>query len=560
MNFSDAISGFIPAVNPNGSPNPVVSEVLQGKTFRGRAFVVNKWYITAYEPIYDPDQSIVGVLYVGIPQENVKSLRKAILDMSIGKSGFVTVLDSSGNYVLSEKGEHDGANVLSQKDATGKEYIKERIQMAQSLFAREIGHQQLSSKDQRTGTITTRDARFVYFKPWDWIITAEADEAEFTAVAGKLASLGNKSIVTILTVGLIALVITGSVWIYVGGRMVKFINHTVLRLDQIVQGDLTKRLEMQSGDELGDLAREFNVFLEKLQEIMSRIARSSDRLDQSSGTLSEITVIVATGSGEAAHRAGNVATSAEEMSTNLNSVAAAMEESSTNVSMVATAAKELTATISEIARNVEKARSLSDHAVHKTSETSNQMDGLGKAAQNISKVVETITEISEQVNLLALNATIEAARAGEAGKGFAVVANEIKALARQTSDATLEIKTKIGNIQDATEGTVKGINEISSIIKKNNDIFSTIATSVEEQSSATEEIATNIAQASQGSQEVNENVNQSSAVSTEISKDIAVVSQSSNEIANHSDQMKASVDDMRRLAGELNEVVSHFKV
>jgi methyl-accepting chemotaxis protein len=93
------------------------------------------------------------------------------------------------------------------------------------------------------------------------------------------------------------------------------------------------------------------------------------------------------------------------------------------------------------------ARAISDQAVDKAGETSGQMDGLGQAAEGIGKVVETITEISEQVNLLALNATIEAARAGEAGKGFAVVANEIKELAKQTSTATLEIKEKIANIQ-----------------------------------------------------------------------------------------------------------------
>jgi methyl-accepting chemotaxis protein len=124
--------------------------------------------------------------------------------------------------------------------------------------------------------------------------------------------------------------------------------------------------------------------------------------------------------------------------------AAAMEESATNVTMVTTSSEEMSATIGEIAQNAEKARTISDQAVSKATDTSGQMDGLGRAAQGIGKVVETITEISEQVNLLALNATIEAARAGEAGKGFAVVANEIKELAKQTSEATLEIKAIVG--------------------------------------------------------------------------------------------------------------------
>jgi archaellum component FlaC len=196
---------------------------------------------------------------------------------------------------------------------------------------------------------------------------------------------------------------------------------------------------------------------------------------------------------------------------------------------------------------------------HKAGETSGQMDGLGQAAEGIGKVVETITEISEQVNLLALNATIEAARAGEAGKGFAVVANEIKELAKQTSAATLEIKEKIQNIQGSTDGTVKGINEISEVIRSVNEIVGTIATAVEEQSAATKEIASNIAQASQGIQEVNENVNQSSTVAADITGDIAMVNQGASEIASGSDQVMASAENLKRMATELNSIVGSFK-
>jgi methyl-accepting chemotaxis protein len=339
------------------------------------------------------------------------------------------------------------------------------------------------------------------------------------------------------------------------------INRTVDMLKDIAQGegDLTRRLDVIKKDEIGELAGWFNTFLEKLQGMMRKIADSSNMVDRSSGEYTEIAAQLSTGSGEASSRADNVATSAEEMSANLNNVAAAMEQSSTNTSMVATAAEEMTATINEIAQNAEKAGAISDQAVDKAGETSGQMDGLGQAAEGIGKVVETITEISEQVNLLALNATIEAARAGEAGKGFAVVANEIKELAKQTSTATLEIKEKIANIQGSTDGAVKGINDITDVINRVNDIVGTITTSVEEQSAATREIATNIAQASQGIQEVNENVNQSSTVAAKITRDIAMVNQGASEIASGSDQVMASAENLKRMATELNSIVGSFK-
>jgi methyl-accepting chemotaxis protein len=340
------------------------------------------------------------------------------------------------------------------------------------------------------------------------------------------------------------------------------IKRTVAMLRDIAEGegDLTKRLEIIKKDEIGELANWFNTFLAKLQGMIRKISDNSGVVDRSSMEFSEIASQLSAGAGETSGRADNVATAAEAMSTNLNSVAAAMEESSANASMVATAAEEMTATINEIAQNAEKARSVADRAVQQAGVASQQMDGLGQAALDIGKVVETITEISEQVNLLALNATIEAARAGEAGKGFAVVANEIKELAKQTSAATLEIKEKIENIQGSTEGTVKGIDEISQVIANINEIVGTIATAVEEQSAATREIAGNISQASQGIQEVNENVGQSSAVAAQITDDIAVVNQSSSEIANSSDQVKVSAEDLKRMAAELNGIVGSFKV
>ncbi|WP_155323293.1 methyl-accepting chemotaxis protein [Desulfosarcina ovata] len=178
----------------------------------------------------------------------------------------------------------------------------------------------------------------------------------------------------------------------------------------------------------------------------------------------------------------------------------------------------------------------------------------------MGKVTEAITEISEQTNLLALNATIEAARAGEAGKGFAVVANEIKDLAKQTSDATLDIKQQIEAIQGSTNGTIEAINQIGTVIDTVNEIVATIATAVEEQSISTKEIAENIAQISQGVGEVNENVAQSSSVAGEITQSIGEVNQSAGEMASSSSQVRLSAEDLSQLAEKLNIMVGRFKV
>ncbi len=293
------------------------------------------------------------------------------------------------------------------------------------------------------------------------------------------------------------------------------VNAMVAGLKDIAQGegDLTKRLEDDAKDELGELATWFNTFMNKLQHLIKDIAGGVDTLSSSSTELSAISEQMTQGIQESSERANTVSAAAEEMNANMTTVAAAMEQSATNTNMVATAAEEMSATIGEIARNAEKARGISDEAATKASNASTNMDQLGNAANAIGKVIETITDISEQVNLLALNATIEAARAGEAGKGFAVVANEIKELAKQTAEATGDIKEKIEGIQGTTSTTVGQIAEITQVITDVNEVVANIATAVEQQSAATKEIATNVAQASTGIQEVNENVNQSSTVS-----------------------------------------------
>ncbi|MGD9365052.1 MAG: methyl-accepting chemotaxis protein [Desulfobacteraceae bacterium] len=393
------------------------------------------------------------------------------------------------------------------------------------------------------------------FEGLNWALLAEIDEAEAFAavqalqwVALIVAAVGIAAIVAI------ALLITRSI--------VRPVQGVVASLTDLAQGegDLTTRLAVSTKDEIGQLAQRFNEFMEKLHAMIKDITKGVETLSSSSTELSAISQQMSAGAEQTSGKSNAVATAAEEMSTNMNSVSAAMEQSSTNTGMVASASEEMTATINEIAKNAENARGISDQAVHQTQTAGEQMTELGRAAQAIGKVTETITEISEQTNLLALNATIEAARAGEAGKGFAVVANEIKELAKQTAEATLDIKQQIDGIQNSTGGTVEAIEQIGQVIANVNEIVSTIATAVEEQSVSTQEIADNISQVSNGIGEVNENVAQSTHVAGEITRSISEVNQAADEMANSSSQVRLSAEELSQLAEQLNEMVGRFKL
>ena len=329
---------------------------------------------------------------------------------------------------------------------------------------------------------------------------------------------------------------------------------------QVSEGDLTKKTAVKSKDEIGKLSESFDDMVTKTKQVIEGVVSKSVILTDSSSSLASLSEHMSQSSQNSSDKANTVAAAAEEMSTNMNSVSAATEQAATNVSMVAAAMEQMSATINEIAQNTEKASSITGKAVEQSKSTSDKIDELGQAADKIGKVTETITEISEQTNLLALNATIEAARAGEAGKGFAVVANEIKELAKQTAEATREIKARIEGIQNTTAGTVTEIEQISQVISDINEIVVTIATAVEEQSVTSKDVAENVAQASLGIQEVTENVAQSSTVSGEIAINISEVNQTASEISNSGSQLNMSAQELGNLSAELKEMVSIFKV
>ncbi|MCP3891614.1 MAG: HAMP domain-containing protein [Desulfobulbaceae bacterium] len=331
-------------------------------------------------------------------------------------------------------------------------------------------------------------------------------------------------------------------------------------VETVGKGDFTNTLKVDQQDEVGKMSSSLSKTVTELGSMIKEIITGVNTLSSSSTELAAISTQLSSTSETASDRSNSVASASEQMSVNMSSVSAAMEQSASNVGMVATAAEEMSATVNEIAQNAARAKSISEGAVIQSEQTSHKMNDLGKAAGKIGKVTEAITEISEQTNLLALNATIEAARAGEAGKGFAVVANEIKELAKQTAEATVDIKNQIDEMQGTTNSTIEDIQTISGVINEINDVISTIATAVEEQSAATSEISENVAQAASGIGEVNENVAQSSIAIQDVNRDINQISEGSAEINNSSQNVNESANDLSKLAEQLNTLVGRFKV
>ena len=188
------------------------------------------------------------------------------------------------------------------------------------------------------------------------------------------------------------------------------------------------------------------------------------------------------------------------------------------------------------------------------------MNELGKSANEISKIIDTISEISAKTNLLALNATIEAARAGDAGRGFAVVASEIKELSKQTENASNDIQRKIEGMQHSTNNAIEDRNKINVTIQNASDVITGIAAAIEEQSVATKSIAENIAQVATGVKETNVGISQTSSVAREISKDISDINTNASQSADGCVQVETSAKELSKEAETLKKLVSTFKV
>ncbi|HEV7900011.1 MAG TPA: methyl-accepting chemotaxis protein [Planosporangium sp.] len=303
-------------------------------------------------------------------------------------------------------------------------------------------------------------------------------------------------------------------------------------LQALAEGDLTRHADVDTRDELGQMAAALGRATDSLRRSFHSMAGNADVLAAASVELSAVSSQIASSARDTNDQTAAASGQADAIARHVQSVAAGSEE--------------MGLSIREIARNTDEAVQVAAVAVTEAAQATRTIEQLGASSAEIGNVVKLITSIAEQTNLLALNATIEAARAGDAGKGFAVVASEVKDLAQETARATEDIGARVSAIQNDTASAIEVINRISGVITKIHEYQTTIASAVEEQTATTQEMSRSIEEVGAATGSINGRI-----------AGVAAAGAASLEAAN---QARDSSAEVARGAEELRTLVKQFRI
>ncbi|NMP30567.1 methyl-accepting chemotaxis protein [Thalassotalea sp. M1531] len=311
-------------------------------------------------------------------------------------------------------------------------------------------------------------------------------------------------------------------------------------------GDLTKRLSVNSQDEIGELSQHFNSFIGTIHQSMTQVLKVSDLLNSHIGQVRDSASNGITMAEQQLSRGTNVSTAVTE----LNSSAQEISSNANNAShLTSTMQGQSQEGVGALTDNIEAMNRLSEVM----GESSVEIGKLSKETENIGNILDVIKGVSSQTNLLALNAAIEAARAGEAGRGFAVVADEVRQLAQRTQDATQEIEVMIENLQQGSTSVVSVMDES----QKNSESSVELANVAGEKM---QQIITELADVDRENHAVADATMQQVSVIQSIDEDIMQLMDLNQQGVTNHQQTQAACDELQAAYDNLNSLVGQFKV
>lgn len=433
---------------PNSSE--VIKTIEQEKTYFGRAFVVNDWYLTAYKPL-KIDGEVQGILYVGIKEKDYNFLKEVFSSKTYFRKGYPFIVDNNGKFIIHPNQEN--------KDASKTNFFQKLKSSDESK--NNLNYRWPDNKNGKKKTLY-----FKYFKPYESYICVSLYENDIQRTIRQLFF-----IIIFGVIGAIILFLLSFMQIL--NPLIRKIQMSAEFAQKISEGDLNISLDIHQRDEIGDMAIALSRMQKKLKEIISEIISSTDHISSASKQLDSSSQLVSQG--------------ATEQASSIEEVSATIEEFHANLS-----------------KNSENSKQTEDIAVKASTgikssndSTENSIKSMGQIAAKIS----IINDIAFQTNILALNAAVEAARAGEYGKGFAVVASEVRKLAERSRVASEEIELLTTTGVDVSQRAGQQLSEIIPEIEKTASLVQEISSSNIEMSSGSRQVNNAIIQLNQISQQ-----------------------------------------------------------
>jgi len=475
-----AIGTYIPAVMPDGSANPVVKTILGGQTYRGRAYVVNAWYITAYEPILDAKGKIIGMFYVGVKQEGVGDLRQALtLAARSGEHSSIAIYYGKDSQKFSGQ-PFMGPTGLAED--TKSIWLPEVLAKGPTLVGDE--NRGMIVADPNTGARAI--VQYVYYKPWDWILVVVADTRDYQGATDRVRSQFMKLLGQSIIGGLAALLLSALFAFFISRRITG------------PMADLSIHLTSNA----------------------TQIASS------------------------AVHQQANVATfmaSTNQIAAAVKEISATSQELLRAMVEIADAAEKTTVLAKEGRQGLRGMETSMQTLSSASGSISSKLATIRSKAARINSVVTAITKVADQTNLLSLNAAIEAEKAGEAGAGFAVVAREIRRLADQSAIATLDIEQMVEEMQEAVTSGVEQMRDLSGAVQGGISSAEVIRGQFGEIIERVESIAPRYETVQQGMQNQSEGAQQISEAMWQLTETARQTSDSVNDLNDVSRQLHEAV-------------------